>query len=39
MTWTKAVIFAVLIVTAIVVPTYYRMVAGTYAFWRWGREA
>lgn len=49
MTWTKAVIFAVLIVTAIILATYYRKLAGTvvlpvtlialYAVWRWGREA
>jgi|KBSMisStaDraftv2_1062788.scaffolds.fasta_scaffold1428704_2 hypothetical protein len=49
MTWTKAVIFAVLIVTAIIIAIYYRKLAGTvvlpvtlvalYAVWRWGREA
>ena len=49
MTWTKAVIFAVLTVTAIIIAIYYRKLAGTvvlpvtlvalYAVWRWGREA
>jgi hypothetical protein len=49
MNWTKATIFAVLIVTAIIVAIHYRKLAGTvvlpvtlvalYAVWRWGREA
>jgi hypothetical protein len=49
MNWTKATIFAVLIVTAIIVAIQYRKLAGAvvlpvtpvalYAVWSWGREA
>ena len=49
MNWTKATIFAVLIVTAIIVAIHYRKLAGAvvlpltlvalYSVWHWGREA
>lgn len=49
MNWTKAAIFAVLIVAAIIVAIHWRKLAGavilpvalvaSYVVWRWGREA